>query len=1229
MPTHHEARAAVPPRYRIDGVLGEGGMGVVFDAFDHTRGHRVALKTLKQPSPEAIYRLKREFRVLADISHPSLVQLYDLVVASPGTAYTMEVVAGTDFVSYVRHDDAPPDARGPIDDTVSNETTMPADAVVADATSLRSRARFDEDRLRAVLPQLVSALRRLHDAGVVHRDVKPSNALVTREGRLVVLDFGLAANRLSLDPESMHGLVGTVAYMSPEQAAEAVELGPPTDWYAVGVMLYEALTGRLPHTGKFVDVLVAKRNQTPPRPSALVRDVPDDLDDLCMRLLAVQPAARPTGVEIAALLGVREARTVTAPDVTLAPRFTGREAELARLEGAVDTARTGRPALAWVRGPSGIGKSALCSELLARVQARHPDAVILRGRCYEQELVPFKAIDGMIDGLSRVWRRLPGAEASAILPRAASALQRLFPVLARVPVVADAPAMAESRDPVEMRARAFAALRELMQRLADRRPIVMFLDDLQWVDADTLRLLEDLLRPPDAPRLVLLVSSRSDVPNPALESAIAGMDVDVSRVDLGPLDAGEARGLVSGLLGEGAADLADRVVREAAGSPFFLGELVRYLQTVGDAGATVSIGDVVRRRISLLPASARHLLELIAIAGEPLRLRELAAAAGLEPAQVARDLRVLRIDHLVRSPGGHADDHVEPYHDRIRTAILDLVDADARPRHHRALAGALGDDGSPVRLARHWAGAHDPARAAGYARRAADAASSTLDFESACDLYRMTRELGQHEGAERRELLILHGNALSNSGRSTSAAETFLAAAEGADSMQRLELLRRAAEQLLNAGLIERGIDVLRAVLAEIGEDLPTSTGRAVSSFLWHHLRIRIGGMRWKPRDASQIPPRELLRLDCYITVGLSLGMVDPMLGAMYQAKGLVVALRLGEPTRLLRIMGLYTMFLMAQGGGSHRRGVAMLRQWQTLVDQHPTPYASALVTAIAGIGAYFAGEFASGVVSMTAAERAFVEDTAGAQAELNHDRLILCQALRHQGRFSELRERCEEMVRDAGHRGDQYLKTTVQRAFNTRFLADDDVAGARGALASTRWEPPERGIHLQHWYALRAACEIALYTGEVDRADLETRMAAVATSRLMRVQTVRAEACLMRLRLALASDGGAWSARKELAALRKERIPHVVAGAALGAAALATGEARRAHLEEAVALADRHEMRALAAAARWRLGQTIGGAAGAELVAAARTSLIELGVVAPERMIAVLAPGFGAQEPA
>ena len=276
-PAPPEAVSAWQPQgtvlgYEIQEELGRGGMGIVYRAHHRQRDQVVALKTLQGMDAGALFRFKQEFRTLAGVTHPNLVRLYDLVCDGRCWFFTMEFVPGVDFRTYVR--------------------------------SAECQGSFHEGRLRESLRQLVEGIAALHEAGKLHRDIKPRNVLVTAEGRVVLLDFGLAAE---LDQQGRHQstechLLGTLAYMSPEQAAGGA-VSPASDWYNLGSMLYETLTGRFPFEGSALEVLAAEAARF--CHSSVERGCrhPGGPGSVVHGAAARDPEARPSGAEILGQLG--------------------------------------------------------------------------------------------------------------------------------------------------------------------------------------------------------------------------------------------------------------------------------------------------------------------------------------------------------------------------------------------------------------------------------------------------------------------------------------------------------------------------------------------------------------------------------------------------------------------------------------------------------------------------------------------------------------------------------------------------------------------------------------------------------------------------------------------------------------------------------------------------------------------------------------------------------------
>ncbi len=299
-------------RFTLVRRLGAGGMGVVYEAYDQERGELVALKTMRRVDPVALVRFKQEFRSLCDITHPNLVNLYELFAVDDRWFFTMELVEGCDFVTYVKQRTAP-GLPGQHRIWASPERASKGALPSGAPGEPPARQLFDEGRLRGALLQLALGIDALHQSGKLHRDIKPPNVLVSVDGRVVLLDFGLTADleRSGRTRAVDRQVVGTVGHMSPEQAAGRAGT-TASDWYSVGVMLFEAMTGRLPFVGAADEVMAAKQVQQPLSPAELVEGLPVDLVGLCTALLNPNPARRPTGKEVITLLSGRTAAALSA-----------------------------------------------------------------------------------------------------------------------------------------------------------------------------------------------------------------------------------------------------------------------------------------------------------------------------------------------------------------------------------------------------------------------------------------------------------------------------------------------------------------------------------------------------------------------------------------------------------------------------------------------------------------------------------------------------------------------------------------------------------------------------------------------------------------------------------------------------------------------------------------------------------------------------------------------------
>ena len=1235
--SEREEEFAGTARFRILRRVGEGGMGVVYEALDLDTDTRVALKTVSARSDGSLLRFKNEFRALQGIEHPNLVSLFELTQAAGRCFFTMELVDGVDFLRHVRSGDD--DALGRRSDHPTRQLLPSAGAAPLPAGAVGALGRCDERALRAALEQLAHGLTALHRAGKVHRDIKPSNILVDGAGRVVILDFGLVAD---ISVAGDDDLAGTVAFMAPEQGTRA-PITPAADWYSFGMLLYVALTGREPFAGPPPEVLTLKRTVDPLPPNMLSDGVPPDLDQLCMALLSRTPAARPNGRQV--LEWLRAGRPADEVEPTAARLFVGRRQPLAELAAAFEDARAGRAVSLLIDGESGVGKTTLVQHFLHAVRRDSPEALLLGGRCYERESVPYKAFDEIIDALGRFLSAQPRAQVAALLPTELGPVAQIFPALASM--LDTQGAASEERpagDPQAVRRSVFAAVREIVRRIAALRPLVLHIDDLHWADEDSLLLLEALLRGPDAPALLLVATVRQASASVSPQTLALRVPGDVRRLHLATLPPDEARALAAELLriASRAAPLEEETIaREAAGHPLFIEALVQHRLTVGSHDGPARLEEALWSRIARLPSGAHRLLEVVAVAGRPLEQDVAAAAVDLEWCEFSRQLALLRACHLLRTSGPRPVDRVDTYHDRVRETVVAHLDVEARRSWHQRLAGAFEwqERGDPETVGLHLREAGERARAIRYFGLAAERAQEALAFERAARLYRECLALSRAATPEAHALQIKLGDALSNAGRGEAAARAYQAAAEHERSpVGAIELRRRAAEQLLRVGRLDEAAALLRSVLDAIGMRMPSTPAGALLELAARMVQLRLRGFGYAERAADQLSLLERARIDTCWSIGCGLTIIDHIRGAVFQERHLLLALRAGEPYRLARALVVEAFLLSSRGHADQALAARLTDEAQAIATRLGSPHLDALVHMARAIQSQFAGRFAAARVGWEDAETVLRSRCTDVAWELTNTGFFALQTLAWLGEVGELSRRLPRLIDAAEERDDRYSGAVLRTGWNILpGLAADDPATTRHEVgeAVARW--PAGGFHVQHCLALHANVQLALYEGHAEEARrlLERHWPGLGRSLLLQVLPLKLDMLFLRLRCALAcaaerpSSRALWTVAEQQARrmLRLDRawstpLAHLgLAGVAFGRGRL--DEATRA-LADAQRGFDAADMALFAAASQRLRGRIVGGDEGRAAVAAADGWMAAQGVLRPERLTALLAPGFG-----
>lgn len=666
-------------RYRLHEKLGRGGMGTVYRATDRLTNSTVALKQVTRPVPnpdstsktnstDFRIALAKEFQALASLRHPNIIPVLDYGFEGENPYFTMRYI--------------------PVARTITE---------VGQQKSLTGKVNL--------LIQALRALAYLHRRGIVHRDMKPENALVDIDGHLTLLDFGLAEE----NPQgAVDGkIVGTLAYIAPE----VLQGNPPTqaaDLFAIGIMAYEIFTGKHPFdNGTPADLVTAVLKESPDLSNL---DLTDDFISIIDRLLLKDPKDRYQDADkviedlaFAARISLEEEDPAIRNSYIQAARFVGREAELRQLETALDNIFNNKGSTWLVGGESGVGKSRLLHEIQIRSMVRgartlHGQGVAGGGLSFQLWREPVRYL-----ALSLTLSDLDAAILKDIAPDIETLLER---TVLPAPIVED-----KEKRIIEAIAAQFQHIQE---------PTVLLLEDLHWAmeSLEVLKKVNAMVR--DLPLLILGTFRDDELPDLPNE-----LDM-MTHLTLQRLNETEVVDLSTSMLGAVGREpqVLDLLQKETEGNVFFIVETVRTLAE--EAGRLSNVGrmtlphsvfaggvmKVVQHRLSRVPEQHHALLKIAAVAGRQI---DIALLRHIAPTQIDEWLTVCVNNAVLTGK----DARYQFAHDKLREALLNELTAEEVVTYNRQVAEAIEtiypqDDSRAKVLARHWRNAVDKDKEAQY-----------------------------------------------------------------------------------------------------------------------------------------------------------------------------------------------------------------------------------------------------------------------------------------------------------------------------------------------------------------------------------------------------------------------------------------------------------------------------------------------------------------------------------
>jgi predicted ATPase/tRNA A-37 threonylcarbamoyl transferase component Bud32 len=723
--------------YTLTKLLGRGGMAEVYEAINTKDQKNVALKLLLPhlAADEVIRRrFLREAKVCMELDHPGIVKVFDVGEAEAKPYMAMELVKGKT-----------------LEDLLKIKT-------------------FDLEQCIGIALKTTDALAAAHEKKIVHRDIKPRNIMVTDSG-IKIMDFGLARIMEASSITDQHEIIGTLYYMSPEQAI-GIKVDESSDIFSLGVVLYQMLTGQLPFAGEHPGAVIhAILYSDPLRINELGKTVPPELEQVIFKTLKKKPQLRyRTASELRADLSKMHYVLQGQPIQLLAtqevfeesPRgiysqLVGRETEMAALEAALDKMIKGESSVILVSGEAGIGKSRLVWELGQK--AKEKQARYLLGRClFGERGYPYQPIINVLRDYF-VLKGIKDADAvDAFIEEKASHLSARRQIIHSLLLL-------QSGKPITLinREQLWDTVAELIRTISKDRPIVLHIDDLHWADTPTLNLLTYLAMTSRHDRLIIMGTYRpeelaiADGKQHPLEATrqLLSKENMFHELRLARLNKQGTHDVVNSVFADSdfPENFYDSVHLETEGNPLFVLEVLNYLQNEGivdkDETGWHLVGeltklaipdrvtDVITHRLTTLTPERRSLLDVAAVEGYTFQSDTLCHVLGEPRLKVLRRLQHLESQHHLV----HALEHEYQFdHGKIQETIYSTLSPELKKEYHKQIADYFiknyGDKSEYAgKIAKHLIEAGQDDQAVNYLLKAGHYAQTLYANEEALRYY--------------------------------------------------------------------------------------------------------------------------------------------------------------------------------------------------------------------------------------------------------------------------------------------------------------------------------------------------------------------------------------------------------------------------------------------------------------------------------------------------------------